>query len=50
MTRYGILDDEGKVIRWVYDKPSHEYQYVVIKIKRQPKQKIDLSQFEEAPF
>lgn len=50
MTRYGILDDEGKVVRWVYERPSSDYEYVVVKQKRQPKPKLDFSDFEEAPF
>ena len=27
-TRYGILDDFGEVIRWVWDKPSSHYKYI----------------------
>jgi len=46
--RYGILDDEGKVIRWVWEKPP--YPHVVEKIKRQRKQKLDLSKVQEALF
>ena len=50
MTKYGILDDEGQVVRWVWDRPADHYQFVVVKAKRQRKNKIDLTQFEEAPF
>lgn len=48
--KYGILDDAGKVVRWVFDKPSEAYQFIVVKIKRARKPKLDLSQFEAAPF
>ena len=50
MIRYGILDEEGKVVRWVYERPSSDYEYIVVKQKRQPKPKFDLSQIEDAPF
>jgi hypothetical protein len=46
--RYGILDDEGKVIRWVWEKPP--YPHVVEKIKRQRKKKLDLSNVPDALF
>lgn len=46
--RYGILDDEGKVIRWVWEKPP--YPHVVEKIKRQRKKKLDLSNIPDALF
>jgi hypothetical protein len=46
--RYGILDDEGKVVRWVWEKPT--YPHVVQKIKRHRKPKIDLSNALEALF
>jgi hypothetical protein len=48
MTKYGILDDEGKVIRWVWDKPP--YPHIVQKIKRKRKPKLDLSNIQEALF
>ena len=48
MTKYGILDDRGRVIRWVYEKPSDQYQYIVVTIKKPRKPKVDLSQYEEA--
>ena len=50
MIKYGILDYAGKVVRWVWDKPSDAYQYITVKIKRTRKPRIDLSQVEEAPF
>lgn len=49
-TKYGILDDAGKVVRWVFDKPSEAYKFIIVKIKRPRKPKLDLSQFEPAPF
>ena len=45
--KYGILDDFGEVVRWVWDKPSKHYQYIVIKIKTE---KINLSKQEPALF
>jgi hypothetical protein len=46
--KYGILDDEGKVIRWVWAVPP--YPHIVQKIKRQRKQKLDLSKVQEGLF
>lgn len=48
MTRYGILDDEGKVVRWVWEKPP--YPHIVERIKRQRKPKLDLSAVPDALF
>lgn len=50
MIKYGILDEMGAVIRWVWEKPSDAYQYITVKIKRTRKPRIDLSQLPEAPF
>ncbi len=50
MIKYGILDYAGKVVRWVWEKPSDAYQYITVKIKRTRRPRIDLSQVEEAPF
>lgn len=50
MIKYGILDCFGHVVRWVWEKPSDAYQYITVKIKRQRKPRIDLSQLPEAPF
>ena len=50
MTKYGILDDDGQVIRWVWDRPADHYQFIVVKVRRERNKKIDLSQFEEATF
>ena len=46
--RYGILDDEGNVVRWVWEKPP--YPHIVQKIKRQRKKKLDLSNVPDALF
>lgn len=46
--KYGILDDEGNVIRWVWEKPP--YPHIVQKIKRQSKPKLDLSKVPDAFF
>lgn len=48
MIQYGILDDFGEVVRWVWDKPS--LPHITRKVPRYRKPKIDLSQFEDAPF
>lgn len=50
MTRYGILDDDDRVIRWVWAKPGDGYRFVVQRIPRKRKPRIDLSKFEEALF
>lgn len=51
VTRYGILDDFGEVIRWQWEKPASHYRYITERIKR-PKRRppIDWSNFEPAPF
>lgn len=46
--QYGILDDEGVVVRWLWIKPS--YPHIKRKVKRLKKPKIDLAKFEEALF
>lgn len=46
--KYGILDEEGAVVRWTYDKPSSAYQFVTVKIVRKPP--VDWSNFEPALF
>ena len=48
--KYGILDDEGAVVRWVYDQPSAGYEFVTVKITRSRRPSIDWSRFEAAPF
>jgi hypothetical protein len=48
LLKYGILDDEGKVIRWVWIEPL--YPHVVVKVKRKLKPKLDLSNVPEALF
>jgi len=46
--RYGILDDEGQVVRWVRAVPP--YPHIVERIKRKRKLKLDLSNVPEALF
>jgi hypothetical protein len=46
--KYGILDDEGQVVRWVWEKPT--YPHVAVKVKRQRKKKLDLSGVPDALF
>lgn len=46
--RYGILDDEGRVVRWAWTVPP--YPHITQKIKRKRKQKLDLSQVPDALF
>lgn len=48
MIQYGILDDEGVVVRWVWFKP--DYPHITRKVPRKRKLKIDLSKFQSAPF
>jgi len=48
-TRYGILDDFGEVIRWVWDKPSSKhYKFVTQRVKPEPV--IDWNNFKRALF
>jgi hypothetical protein len=44
--KYGILDDEGRVVRWVWFVPP--YPHIVQ--KRPSKPKLDLSGVPDAPF
>jgi len=46
--KYGILDDEGQVVRWVWEKPP--YPHIVQKFKRPRKPKLDLSNVPDALF
>ena len=46
--RYGILDDEGQVVRWVWTVPP--YPHIVERIKRKRKPKLDLSSVPDALF
>jgi hypothetical protein len=48
LLKYGILDDEGKVIRWVWVEPP--YPHIVERIKRKLKPKLDISNVPEALF
>jgi len=48
LLKYGILDDEGNVIRWVWFEPP--YPHVVVKVKRKRQPKLDLSNALEALF
>lgn len=48
MLKYGILDDEGNVIRWVWSVPP--YPHVAVKVPRPRKPKLDLSGVPDAPF
>lgn len=50
MIKYGILDDEGEVVRWVWERPSAVYRFIIVKVKRIRRPRLDLSQFEPAPF
>jgi hypothetical protein len=48
LTRYGILDDDGQLVRWTYEKPSDDVTYLIEITK--PLHEIDWDNFEEAPF
>ena len=50
MYKYGLLDDEGEVVRWVWERPSAQYRFIVVRVKRQRRPSPDLSQFETALF
>jgi hypothetical protein len=46
--RYGILDDDGQVVRWIWYAPDPTlYRFI---IERITKPKLDLSQLEPALF
>lgn len=34
LTRYGILDDEGQVIRWVWDRPAEKVPCIEVREPR----------------
>lgn len=46
LTRYGILDDDGQLVRWTYEKPSDGVMYLIEVTK--PLYEIDWDNFEEA--
>ena len=50
MTKYGILDFDGEVVRWTYSKPSSCYEFITVKVKKIKKPGIDWSNFEPALF
>lgn len=51
MTKYGILDDDGAVVRWVWSAPDPaHYRFITVRIPKPRQVKLDLSQFEPAPF
>lgn len=46
--KFGILDDEGQVVRWVWDKPGLGYQFITVKVPKHKRAAIDLAAFPEA--
>lgn len=48
LTRYGILDEDGELIRWTYQKPRDGVMYLIEITK--PLHEIDWENFEEALF
>jgi hypothetical protein len=48
LTRYGILDDDGQLVRWTYEQPSDGVMYLIEVTK--PLHEIDWENFEEALF
>ena len=48
LTRYGILDEFGELVRWTYEKPQKETTYLIEVTK--PLYEIDWNNFEEALF
>jgi len=47
MIKYGILDDFGEVLRWVWERPVGR-NYITVKVPKPRKPKLDLSKFGEA--
>ncbi len=47
LTRYGILDDEGQIVRWTYEQPSDSVTYLIEITKPH---EIDWENFEESLF
>lgn len=48
LTRYGILDEFGELVRWTYEKPNDGTMYLIEITK--PLHEIDWDNFEEALF
>jgi|DEB19_MinimDraft_3_1074340.scaffolds.fasta_scaffold12572_5 hypothetical protein len=48
LTRYGILDDDGHLVRWTYEQPADGVMYLIEVTK--PLHEIDWNNFEEALF
>ena len=48
MIQYGILDDFGEVVQWVWEKPSRPH--ITRKVPRYRKPKFDISTLPESPF
>jgi hypothetical protein len=48
LVRYGILDENGEVVRWTYTKPSSAVMFLIEVTK--PAHQIDWENFEEALF
>lgn len=48
LTRYGILDDMGELVRWTYEKPANGVMYLIEVVA--PPHAIDWDDFEEALF
>lgn len=50
MTRYGLLDESGEVIRWVWQCPPAGVPYTTQDMPVTRPEAIDWNNFEEAPF
>lgn len=50
LTRYGILDDEDRVIRWVWHKPGPAFRFIIQRLPQKQRQPIDWNNFEESPL
>lgn len=50
MLKYGLLDDEGELVRWVWERPSEQYRFIVVRVPRVRRPRFDPTQFEPAPF
>lgn len=49
MIKYGLLDDFGEVVRWVWERPTGR-AYIEIKVPKVRKPRLDISQLPDALF
>ena len=49
MTKFGILDDFGEVIKWVWERPTNR-EYITVKVPKPRKPKSNLASLPDALF